>query len=90
MISDEDKIKATILYNLRRKKIIGGVHTHYDTLKRGFPSPLGKDIEKVAKKLIKEGFIITKPTSYGLQVSLNKERLADIEEIITRTIKIKF
>ena len=90
MISDEDKIKATILYNLRRKKIIGGVHTHYDTLKRGFPSHLGKDIEKIAKKLIKEGFIITKPTSYGLQVSLNKERLADIEEIITRTIKIKF
>jgi len=90
MTHDEDKIKATILYNLRRKKIIGGVHTHYDTLKRGFPSHLGKDIEKVAKKLIKEGFIITKPTSYGLQVSLNKERLADIEEIITRTIKIKF
>ncbi|MBS3153371.1 hypothetical protein J4426_02295 [Candidatus Woesearchaeota archaeon] len=90
MISDEDKIKATILYNLRRKKIIGGVHTHYDTLKRGFPSHLGKDIEKIAKKLIKEGLIITKPTSYGLQVSLNKERLAEIEEIITRIIKIKF
>ena len=51
MISDEDKIKATILYNLRRKKIMGGVHTHYDTLKRGFPSPLGKDIEKLAKQL---------------------------------------
>jgi len=90
MISDEDKIKATILYNLRRKKIIGGVHTNYDTLKRGFPSHLGKDIEKIAKKLIKEGLIITKPTSYGLQVSLNKERLAEIEEIITRIIKIKF
>ena len=51
--SDEDNIKATILYNLRRKKIIGGVHTHFDTLKKGFPSHLGKDIEKIAKQLIK-------------------------------------
>jgi len=88
--NDEDKIKATMLYHLRRKRVIGNVHTHYNTLKRGFPSHLGKDIEKIAKELIKQGLIITKPTSYGLQVSLNKERLADIEEIITRTIKIKF
>ena len=70
--SDEDKIKATILYHLRRKKVIENVHTHYDTLKKGFPSHLGKDVEKIAKQLIKQGYIITKPTSYGLQVSLNK------------------
>ena len=38
--NDEDKIKATILYHLRRKKVIGNVHTHYDTLKKGFPSHL--------------------------------------------------
>lgn len=27
----EDRIKARLLYNLRRKKVIGGVHTHFDT-----------------------------------------------------------
>ena len=88
--NDEDKIKATILYHLRRKKVIGGVHTHFDTLKRGFPSQLGKDIDKIAKQLIKEGLIITKPTSYGLQVSLNKERLKEIEEFIFRILGYKF
>ena len=36
----EDKIKATILYHLRRKKVIGGVHTPFDTLRRGFPGHL--------------------------------------------------
>jgi len=71
--SDKDKIKATILYHLRRKKVIGNVHTHFDTLKKGFPTHLGKEVDKVAKQLVKERFMITKPTSYGLQISLNKE-----------------
>ena len=84
--SDEDEIKATILYHLRRKKIIGNVHTHFDTLKKGFPSHLGKDIEKIAKQLIKDGLIITKPASYGLQVSLNKEKLKEIEEFILKIL----
>jgi len=88
--SEEDKIKATILYHLRRKKIIGGVHTHFDTLKKGFPSHLGKDIEKIAKELIKEGFIIIKPASYGLQVSLNKNKLKEIEEFIFGVLGFKF
>ena len=86
----DDEIKATMLYHLRRKKVIGGVHTHFDTLKRGFPSHLGKDIDKIAKQLIKEGLIITKPTSYGLQVSLNKERLKEIEEFIFKILGFRF
>ncbi len=85
---EEDKIKATILYHLRRKKVIGNVHTHYDTLKKGFPSHLGKDVGKIADKLIREGFIIKKPTSYGLQVSLNKEKLKEIEEFILKVLNI--
>ncbi len=88
--SGEDKIRATILYNLRRKKVIGGVHTHFDTLKRGFPSHLGKDIKKIANKLIKEGFIVTKPAPYGLQVSLNKNKLKEIEEFIKKILSFDF
>ena len=86
--SDEE-IKATMLYHLRRKRVIGNVHTHYDTIKRGFSSHLGKDIEKIAKELIKQGLIITKPTSYGLQVSLNKEKLKEIEEFILKILNIE-
>ena len=86
----EDKIKATILYHLRRKKVIGGVHTHFDTLKRGFPSHLGKDVKKIAEELIKDGFLIVKPTSYGLQVSLNKVRLVEIEAFIKKVLGIDF
>jgi hypothetical protein len=88
--SGEDKIKATILYHLRRKKVIGNVHTHFDTLKKGFPSHLGKDVDKIAKELVKQGYLITKPASYGLQISLNKERIKEIEKFILKIIGINF
>lgn len=87
---DEDDIKATLLYHLRRKKVIGGVHTPFDTLKMGFPSHLGKDVKKIAKQLIKQGYITIKPTSYGLQVSLNKEKIREIEEFIKRVLGYEF
>ena len=38
---NEEEIKATLLYHLRRKKVIGGVHVPFDTLIKGFPSHLG-------------------------------------------------
>ncbi|MDD5192763.1 MAG: hypothetical protein PHH54_00940 [Candidatus Nanoarchaeia archaeon] len=88
--NDEDKIKATILYHLRRKKVIGGVHTPFDTLRRGFPSHLGKDISKIAKELVKQGYLLTKPTNRGLHVSLNKERLIEIEEFIKKVLGYSF
>lgn len=88
--NDEDKIKATIFYHLRRKKVIGGVHTPFDTLRRGFPSHLGKDIKKIAERLIKQGFLITKPTNQGAHVSLNKEKIKEIEEFIKKVLGFEF
>ncbi len=88
--SDEDKIKATILYHLRRKRVIGGVHTPFDTLRRGFPSHLGKDIKKIAEQLIKQGYLITKPTNQGIHVSLNKDKIKEIEEFIKKILGYEF
>ena len=86
----EDKIRATILYHLRRKRVIGAKHTHYDTLERGLPSHLGKEVDNVAKGLIREEYIKTKPTSYGLQVSLNIEKIKEIEKYIKRILNLDF
>ena len=46
-------------------------------------------MEKV-KNLIREGFIITKPTSYGLQVSLNRKRVIEIEDFIKKILVFEF
>ena len=89
-IYGDDGIRATILYPLRKKRVIGGAHTPFDTLRRGFPSHLGKDIKKIAEQLIKEGLLITKPTSYGLQVSLNKERIQEIDKYIKDVLGFDF
>ena len=87
---DENRIKATILYHLRRKKVIGGVHTPFDTLRRGFPSHLGKNVADIAKDLIRAGLLITKPTNQGLHISLNKERITEIDEFIKRVLGFEF
>jgi hypothetical protein len=89
-IKNEEQIKATMLYHLRRKRIIGAKHTHYDTLKFGFASHLGKEVKKVADELIKQGLVICKPTSYGLQVSLNKDKIPEIEDFIKKKLNYSF
>ena len=89
-LGDDDKIRVTLLYNLRKKRIIGAKHTHFDTLGKGFPSHLGSDVKNIAKGLIKQGFLIMKQTSYGAQVSLNKNKLKEIEEFIFRVIGFSF
>ena len=88
--NDEDKIKATILYHLRRKKVIGGGHTPFNTITKGFPSHLGKNIKKIAEELIKKGYILKKITNYGLHISLNKDKLKEIEEFIKKILGYNF
>ena len=79
-----------MLYHLRRKRIIGAKHTHYDNIKFRFPSNIGKEIEDIEKEFIKQNYIITKPTSYGLQISLNKEKLKEIEDFIKKVLGHEF
>ncbi|MBS3091458.1 hypothetical protein J4217_03370 [Candidatus Pacearchaeota archaeon] len=86
----EEVIKARLLYHLRKKRIIEAKHTHHDTLKFGFPKHLGKEVENMAKELIKYKWLITKPTDYGLQVSLNKEKIMEIDAFIFKVLGFKF
>ncbi len=88
--SDDRKIKATILYHLRRKKVIGRVHTPFDTITKGFPSHLGKNVKKIAEELIREGYILKKITNYGLHIHLNKNKLKEIEDFIKKILGYNF
>ncbi len=88
--NDDEKIKATILYHLRRKKVIGGVHTPFDTVTKGFPSHIGKDVKKITEDLIRKGYILKKITNYGLHIYLNKDKLKEIEDIIKRVLEYEF
>ena len=68
---EKEQIKGFIIKNLFHHGYIGGRHTDIENLKKGLPSHVRGDVKEVAKELIKEEILITKPTSYGLHVSLN-------------------
>jgi len=75
-------IKKIILRKLYRRRVIGGKHTAVEHLTKGLPRHAAGAAKEVVKELIKEGFIISKPTSYGLQVSLNPEKIDEISKIV--------
>lgn len=75
-------LKIIILRKLFRHRYVGGKHTDISNLMKGIPKHLGKDVKNTAKELIKDGLLLTKPTSYGFHISLNPERLDDILKII--------
>lgn len=71
-----------ILRKLFRHRAIGGRHTAFEHVMSGVPGHEAGAAKKAANELIVEGLIIPKPTSYGLQISLNPERLDEIRAII--------
>ncbi|MBI2971016.1 MAG: hypothetical protein HYY37_01200 [Candidatus Aenigmarchaeota archaeon] len=84
---DNYVIRAKVLYALARKRKWGESHTAFEHVLRQFKAEsLGKagfkNAKNIAEDLMREGFIIKKPTSYGLQVSLNPVRAADIKRLI--------
>lgn len=86
-MDNEEFIKAKLLYSLARKRKWGESHTAYENIFKILKSEsLGKDAlrqaNKFAEDLIRQSFIIKKPTSYGLQVSLNPYKAQEIKKII--------
>jgi len=77
-----EEVAKKILAKLYRHGYIGERHTAIDNVPKGFPKHLHGEVKKATKNLIKKGFIIAKPTRYGLQVSLNPRKKAEIERII--------
>ncbi|VVB80791.1 Uncharacterised protein [uncultured archaeon] len=77
--------KEEIIKSLLRKMVYmgkwGASHTSVDNLPKGFPAHLRGEVKDVAKDLIKKGFLLSKPTSYGVEVSLNPEKKKEIEEL---------
>jgi hypothetical protein len=88
MFSD-DEIEARILLKLAKRGKWGGAHTSFDNVKKGWNErDLGKHgikrVYEITKDLIRQGFILSKPTHYGLEISLNPKKSAEIEQIIKR------
>jgi len=87
MLTDAE-IKTLILHKLFMRRCWGGKHTSFENLKKGFKiQELGKEgykkISEMGKELIRERLLLSKPTHYGLEVSLNPRE----KDIILRKIR---
>ena len=82
----EEDIKRFILRKLVRHRIWMHKHTSIHNLRKGLPDNLKnkKEIKKVISDLLKEGLLLSKPTHYGLEVSLNIKKKKEIEDFIDR------
>lgn len=77
-----DRYHVSILDRLYNTRCIGGKHTSRENALRGFPKSERGAAEERLDELIKRNYIITKPTSYGDQISLNANMITDIKNIL--------
>ena len=70
----KDEIKGKILHKLTRLGKFQHSHTSIDNFPKGFPKELRGEVKDNVKELIKEGILLTKPTSYGLEISINTDK----------------
>ncbi|MFH0870060.1 MAG: hypothetical protein V1866_03310 [archaeon] len=77
-----DELEKDVLRKMLHHKFIGEKHTSIDNLPKGFPKHIRGDIKKAAENLIRKGFIMAKPTSYGLEVSVDPKQLEEIRQAV--------
>jgi len=65
-----------------RNRIIGGRHISLEDLRTGCPSHERGNVEKTLKKLVKENLVVQHTTSYGMQYTLNPQRIDEIKKIL--------
>ena len=85
MGSIEEDIRRFILRKLARHRIWMHKHTSIHNLPKGLPDYLRskKEVKSVIEDLLKRKILLAKPTNYGLEVSLNIEKKAEIEKVIS-------
>lgn len=84
MTWSDEEIKGKILHKLTRMGKFKHSHTAVDNLQKGFPQELRGKVKDLAKDLIKEKILFVKPTSYGIEVSINLEMKEKIMYYISK------
>ncbi|MEK6881725.1 MAG: hypothetical protein AABY22_19055 [Nanoarchaeota archaeon] len=84
MANIEEDIKKFILRKLVRHRIWMHKHTSINNLPKGLPDYLRskKEVRFAIDELLKQKILLANPTNYGLEVSLNIEKKAEIERFI--------
>ncbi|MEK6849404.1 MAG: hypothetical protein AABY01_02420, partial [Nanoarchaeota archaeon] len=68
------EVKGKILDKLLRRGKVEHSHTAIEFLQKGFPKDMVGRVKEIVQELVKENVLYVKPTSYGLQVSVNIDK----------------
>jgi len=88
MWSDEE-IKGKILHKLTRMGKFRHSHTSIDNLPKGFPVHERSRVKKLVNEMKREGLLLSKPTAYGKEVSINLGKRMEIQRLIEIFLKKK-
>ena len=77
-------IKKFIVRKLYRKRMWLHKHTNIHNLPKGLSNELraSREVKNAVEELIKEQILLSKPTHYGLEISLNPKKIKEIEELV--------
>lgn len=77
-------IKKFIVRKLYRQRTWLHKHTNINNLPKGLSNKLrvSKQVKKAIEGLIKNKILLSKPTPYGLEVSLNPKKIKEIDKLI--------
>jgi len=80
----EEEIKRFVLRKMVRHRIWMHKHTSIHNLPKGLPEYLRnkREVKSAIEDLLRQGFLLSKPTNYGLEVSLNIKKKKEIENFI--------
>jgi hypothetical protein len=78
----DEELEKDLLKKMFHHKLIGEKHTSINNLQKGFPKHIRGEVKEATKSLIRKGFIVPKPTSYGLEVSINTGKLEEIRRVL--------
>ena len=83
----DNEIKGKILHKLTRLGKFKHSHTSIDNLPKGFPPEIRKRVKELSKELKKERILLSKPTNYGEEISINPEMKERILYYINEFLK---
>jgi len=81
-IDNRNQIEIFILKKLVNHNVWGAKHLSFELLQKGLPKDLRGFAKEISNGLIKKGILLSHPTSYGLQISLNPNNAKEIKEIL--------
>ncbi len=90
MVTDKfyEQIKTHILKKLFDMRCWMGKHTNINNMQKGLPRHARDSnvISKVVSELMQKEWLLSKPTHYGLELSLNIARKKEIEEYLDKQV----